>query len=389
MTDFLIKRFIKDSENVSDRSVRESYGVLSGAVGIVLNIFLSALKFVLGIVSKSVSVMADAANNLSDAASSVVTLLGSKISSKPADEKHPYGHGRVEYISAFIVSCIIFIMGFELLISSVKKIVTPETAEFSAVTFAALLISIPVKLWMAYFNNKIAKKIKSLSAKAVVTDSLSDCITTFSVAVCLLISKFTGYNIDGFAGLLVSFLIIRAGFDIINDVISSLMGSMPDPALVSEIEETVLSHKGIVGVHDLMVHDYGPGRVICSIHAEVPAEQDITVSHDIIDNAEEQLMKKFGIMATIHLDPVETKNEKVLTLKKQVKEIVKDIDPEFSIHDFRIVRGNTHTNVLFDVVIPFDCKKTNAEISEKIKKCSYEISSDYYVIAKIEHKFTR
>ncbi len=389
MTDFLIKRFIKDSENVSDRSVRESYGVLSGAVGIVLNIFLSALKFVLGIVSKSVSVMADAANNLSDAASSVVTLLGSKISSKPADEKHPYGHGRVEYISAFIVSCIIFIMGFELLISSVKKIVTPETAEFSAVTFAALLISIPVKLWMAYFNNKIAKKIKSLSAKAVVTDSLSDCITTFSVAVCLLISKFTGYNIDGFAGLLVSFLIIRAGFDIINDVISSLMGSMPDPALVSEIEETVLSHKGIVGVHDLMVHDYGPGRVICSIHAEVPAEQDITVSHDIIDNAEEQLMKKFGIMATIHLDPVETKNEKVLTLKKQVKEIVKDIDPEFSIHDFRIVRGNTHTNVLFDVVIPFDCKKTNAEISEKIKKGIYEISSDYYVIAKIEHKFTR
>lgn len=388
MTNFLIRKFIKDYKNTKDTYVRQQYTFLSGITGIILNIVLCLLKFLVGILTKSVSVTADAVNNLSDASSSVISIFGAKLSAKPADEEHPYGHGRMEYIAAFIVASIIMVMGFELLTSSVSKIINPQDVSFSYGALIALILSIPVKLYLAYFNSKIGKAINSLSVKAVVSDSITDAIATFATIISLAVSGLTKYNIDGFVGLVVAIVIMKAGFDIVNEVVTSLMGSVPDIELVKDIEQCVLSHKEVVGVHDMMVHDYGPNITIASLHAEVPAEQDIMVSHDIIDNIEIEVEEKFGVLLTIHLDPVETQNEEVNRLKGIAENVINEIDKSFSIHDFRIVSGTTHTNLLFDVVIPFGYKTSAPEILNIIKTKVKEIDNSLRVVAKIEHGFT-
>lgn len=385
MTDFLIRKFIKNYEDTNDSLVRQKYSFLSGVTGIVLNIILCILKFITGILTKSVSVTADAVNNLSDASSSVISIVGAKLSLKPADEEHPFGHGRTEYIAAFIVSCVIVVMGIELLTTSVSKIVNPRDVEFSYGALIALIMSVFAKLWLAFFNRKIGQKINSLSVKAVVTDSLTDCIATTATIVSLLVSGLTEYNIDGYIGIIVAVVILKAAYDIVNEVITSLMGSVPDKQLVSDIKDCVLSHKEIVGIHDMLVHDYGPNITIASLHAEVSASQDIMISHDIIDNIEIEVQEKFGVLLTIHLDPIETENETVNKLKEIVEKNVKEIDESFSIHDFRIVSGTTHTNLLFDVVIPFGCTMSNSDILSELKAKIKSIDSTYRVVAKIEH----
>ncbi len=387
MTDFLIKKFVKNYDDVKNVKVRESYGTLSGFTGIFVNILLCLIKFAVGFFTKSLSVTADAVNNLSDASSSIVGILGAKMSAKPADKEHPFGHGRSEYISAFIVASIILFMGFELFKSSLSKIFSPQPVVFSYVSLIVLLISIPFKLFLAVFNNKLAKRTGSLTIKAVVKDSIFDMVATLCVIVGLAVSGLTRYNVDGYLGLIVALLILKAGLDTANEVFTALIGTVPDKKLIENIKKTVLAHDGVVGIHDMMVHDYGPNKIICSLHAEVPASCDILISHDLIDNIEFEINEKFGVLTTIHLDPIETENETVLKLKETTGNIVKSVDTQFSIHDFRVVTGTTHTNLLFDIVVPFGCKMKDNEILEQVNLKIKEINSSYNVVAKIENDF--
>jgi cation diffusion facilitator family transporter len=389
MTAFIIKMFINNHNDINNLKVRAAYGILSGSVGVICNIFLSILKFIAGIITHSISVTADAANNLSDAASSVVTLAGMKIANKPADEDHPFGHGRLEYVAALIVSFMIVMMGFELFKSSLSKILNPQEVIFSLPAFIAVVISIPVKLWLALFNKKLADKTGSLSFKAVMSDSLSDCIATSAVAVALLISKFSGINIDGYIGILVAGIIMKAGIDVVREIISPLLGQYPDPDLIENIEKEIMSYDGITGLHDMILHDYGPGRTIGSVHAEVPANVNLLEIHDVIDNAERKIKDMYGIVLAIHMDPVITDNEKINELKAVAEAKAKELDESFTIHDFRMVDGPTHTNLIFDLVIPHECKLPHSEITEAVTAKFKEINENYFVVMQIEHDYSR
>ena len=387
MTKFLIHKFIpRDAkQNAKDR---QRYGVLSGIVGILCNLLLSVLKFICGTVSHSVSITADAANNLSDASTNIVTVIGAKIASKPVDNDHPFGHGRMEYISALIVDFFIFLMGFELGKSSIEKIIHPQEVRFSAVTVAVLVLSIGVKLWMAYFNQALYKESNNLNLKAVRQDSLNDCISTAAAGAALLLSAFTAFDrADGIMGLLVAAFILAGGVSTLKDIMGPLLGQAPSKELVDEIERRMLAEPLIVGVHDLIIHDYGPGRLMVSLHAEVPGDGDIYALHDAIDTAEYELESKLGCAAVIHMDPVSPDGTKTAHMRDELAEAAKAIEPRLTIHDFRIVDGPTHTNVIFDAVLPNDSALTEDECRAALETLVHSLWKNSHPKVHIDRPF--
>ena len=387
MSNLIIKLFIKDGD-AKDLKTREKYGTLSGGTGIFCNLILCIFKFIVGALSNSVSITADAVNNLSDASSNVVTIFGAKMAGKPVDEDHPFGHGRMEYISALIVSFFIFLMGFELGKSSIEKIIHPEDVKFSAATLIVLLASIAVKICMSFFNNRLFRITNNVNMKAVKQDSLNDCIATAATIAALLISSFTPFKrADGIIGVIVAIIVIIAGIGILKDIISNLLGKAPDPELVKQIEDIMLAENDIAGVHDLIVHDYGPGRIIASAHAEVPCNVDVLKLHDMIDNVEKLISRRLNIMICIHMDPVVVDDEKINEYKTATAEIIKKYDENFSFHDFRVVEGKTHTNFIFDLVIPHQYKKENSVILKEIRSIFKEKNPDINLVITIEHSF--
>lgn len=368
MTNLLIKLFVKDSKNTSDPAVRKRYGYLGAFTGIVLNILLFLGKLIAGILSGGISVIADAFNNLSDAGSSIMTFVGFKMAGMPADSEHPYGHGRMEYVSGIIISFIIMMMGFELGKSSVEKIFSPEKSEFRILAVCVLGVSLLVKLWMALFNTKLGKKIDSNTMKAAAADSLSDCISTSVVIICMFIQMFTGFDLDAYAGIVVALFILYTGFNTFNESLTPLLGTKPKKELVDEIENTVMSYDGIVGVHDLMVHDYGVGRMVISLHAEISSKTDIMLAHELIDLIEDDLREKYRCNVTIHMDPVVVNDEKVDEIKKTVLDIIENIDSSLTIHDFRMTDGVSRINVIFDLVTPFGFRYKDSELATMVKE---------------------
>ena len=333
MTGLLIKLFVKNSEDILNPDVRKKYGTLSGGVGIVCNILLFVCKVITGIVSSSISVIADAFNNLSDAASSIITIIGFKLADKPADNEHPYGHGRYEYLSGLLIAFLIIMTAVELLKSSVDKIFSATEVEFSVFSLVILVLSIGVKFWMALFNKKIGRKLSASAMLATAADSLSDCIATGAVLISLIVGHIFNINIDGYTGVLVALFVFKAGFDAANDTLKPLLGQAPDPEFVRALENSVLEDNKIKGIHDLHIHDYGPGRVVVSLHAEIPAEMNVMEAHDIIDSTEDKIKKKYKCDISIHMDPVETENEKVNELKSVVGNIINEISPRLNFHD--------------------------------------------------------
>lgn len=388
MITLLSKVFIKNRTDYSDPKVRETYGSLCGGVGIFLNIILFAAKLIAGVLAASVSVTADAFNNLSDAGSSIVTMIGFKLAGKKPDPDHPYGHGRLEYVSGLIVSMIIIVMGFELMLSSVKKIIHPEAAEFSIIAICILIGSIIVKGYMFFYNSRISKKIDSVAMKATALDSLTDCIATFAALVSIIAGKLWGWKIDGWCGAVVSLFVLYSGFNSAKETISPLLGQPPTEELVKGIEETVTAHDEVLGIHDLMVHDYGPGRMIMSLHAEVPASGNVLELHDVIDNIERELKEKYSCEAVVHMDPIENDDERTTELKAVSQKILNEIDPAIKMHDFRIVAGPTHTNIIFDAVVPFGYRLTDSELRSAISEGIKEKCGDtYFAVVNIDKAY--
>ena len=376
MTEFLIKHFIKDYKEVEKMSVRTAYGVLASIVGIFCNVFLFVVKFVVGFILHSVSVTADAFNNLSDAGSSIISFVGVKMAEKPADRDHPFGHGRIEYIAALVVSFLVLEVGFTFLKDSIGKIQTPETLNFQGFSVVILILSIAVKLWLGLFNRKLGEKINSKVMMAVFADSMGDVITTGATILSLIFFRLTGINIDGIVGVGVALVVMWAGVGIARDTLEPLIGEAIDPEVYEEIKSFVESYDGIEGTHDLIVHNYGPGRSMASIHAEVPNDVDIEQSHEIIDRIERDTAKKLGIFLVIHMDPVEMKDQRVLQIRDRAVQILRELDPACSIHDFRVVHGEKQINLIFDMVIPIEYdEKMRAELpqklAERLKKADY------------------
>lgn len=370
--------------------MRSSYGVLCGGFGIFLNILLFIGKFLAGTLAKSVSITADAFNNLADAGSSIITLLGFRLARQKPDTKHPFGHGRIEYIAGLLVSAAIILMGFELAKSSISKIISPEPIEFSVLTAAILVCSILVKLYMVFYNKSIGKKIKSATLGATALDSCSDCIATSVVLVSSLIAHFFKINIDGYCGVLVAAFVIYSGIRALQETITPLLGQAPDREFIERIQKLIEEFPEITGIHDLIVHDYGPGRLMISLHAEMPVyeDSDIFAMHDIIDNAERLLSNELECLVTIHLDPTRSNDEKVAELKAKTVNVLHGISPELSLHDFRVVPGPTHTNLIFDVVIPFDLKLKEDEITEKLNSAVSEWDdAKYYVVVSFDRPY--
>ena len=383
----LVRLFIKDCDNVTDPAVRERYGILSGAVGIALNLLLSAGKLFAGLMTGSISITADAFNNLSDAGSSVVTLVGFKLAGQKADDGHPFGHGRMEYLAGLLVSLMILLVGVELGRSSIGKILRPEAVDFSMVSTGILAASILVKLWMGQFNRGLGRKIGSAAMAATAADSLSDAVATAAVLAGTLVNRFAHVNIDGWVGLAVAVFILRSGWGAAKDTINPLLGESPDPELVKQLRELVLSHPQVVGMHDLIIHDYGPGRRLCSFHAEVPQDADILDAHDAIDHIEREIKEKFGIETTVHMDPIATADEKVNQLRRQVADLARVVEPEMTIHDFRVVRGPTHTNVIFDAVVPHKCRLTDEEVLQRLRQAVSALDPAYQAVIQIDRAY--
>ena len=387
MISVLAKWLIPNREQVEDGAVRRAWGALCGFVGIGLNILLFAGKLAAGTLSGSIAITADAFNNLSDAGSSVVTLLGFRLAGKKPDAGHPFGHGRLEYVSGLIVAGLILLMGAELAKSSVDKILHPEAVTFSWLAAGILLASIGVKLYMYLYNRAVGKKIKSAAMSATAADSLSDTAATSAVLLAMVIGKLTDVQLDGWVGLVVALFILWSAVQAARDTISPLLGQAPDPMLVKEIESLVMAHDTVVGIHDLVVHDYGPGRCIISLHAEVPADEQVLELHDVIDNIEEELAQKLRCEAVIHMDPVVVGDPTVTALHQQVAALVKTIDPRITIHDFRMVPGQTHTNLIFDAVIPFDERLTRQQVADRIRQMVSEMEGDYRAVVKVENSY--
>lgn len=386
MIEFLIRRFVPDWQQVQRTDVRERYGTLAAAVGILSNIFLCIIKGLIGLFSGSIAVTADAVNNLSDAGSSVITLLAFKIAGKPADEEHPYGHARMEYISGMAVSFIIILLGLELMGSSFEKILHPEEVGVSALTYLVLIVSIAVKLWQGMFNRNLGKRISSEALQATAADSLNDVFSTGAVLLSTLVYQFTAIPIDGWVGMLVAIFITISGVKLIMETGSPLLGQAPDPQMVRELEEKITAYDGVIGIHDLQVHNYGPGRVFATVHAEVPANCDILVSHDIIDNIEREVGHEMNLNLVIHMDPVVTDDERLNQLHAQVQLIVAGIDSNLSMHDFRAVFGPTHTNLVFDVVVPPGFSLSDSELSRRIEQQVQTLGS-YFCVITVDHNY--
>ncbi|WP_147634082.1 cation diffusion facilitator family transporter [Treponema pectinovorum] len=385
----LSRLFIKDWKNYSDKRVRHSYGILTGIAGIGFNILLFFVKIMIGIFSKSVAITADAFNNLSDAASSFVQVLGFKLSLKKADKEHPFGHGRIEYISGLIISFLILLMGFKLLESSVISFFKPAKIDFSILSFFILMSSIFVKFYMYFYNHRIAKKIDSLTLEAAAKDSLSDCLSTAIVIISGIFGRFTDFPLDSIAGFIVSFFIIYEGFKSAKETAQPLLGTPPTKEFVKQIEEEVLKHKPIYSMHDLIVHNYGPGRLIISLHAEVPGDVNIFELHDVIDNTENDLNKKFNCQAVIHMDPIDTHNKRLKEIKNFLLLNISKIYQGLNIHDVRLVPGKTHSNLIFEVVKPFNCEIPNKILNEKIKDLLKKQYSDVNCVISFESPFVQ
>lgn len=388
MTDFLVRHFVKDYEHTEKVSVRTAYGVLASIVGIICNIFLFLVKLVVGLMVHSVSVMADAFNNLSDAGSSLISFVGVKIASKPADEEHPFGHGRMEYISALIVSFLVLEVGFTFLKDSISKIKSPEAIRFQMVSVVILLLSICVKLWLGLFNRKLGKKIDSKVMIAVFTDSMGDVLTTTATIVSLLFFHFTEINIDGIVGIGVALVVMWAGVGIAKDTLEPLLGEAIDPEEYQRIKKFVGSYDGIIGSHDLIVHNYGPNRSMASIHAEVPNNADIKESHEIIDKIERDAIENLGIFLVVHMDPVEVEDKNVLRIRDFANKQIAEIDSSCSIHDFRMVDGTHQINLIFDLVVPREYNhEKQKEIEEALCRRLKEQDPRYAFVITVEHNF--
>lgn len=368
MTSLLIRLFIKDHKNTKSASVRAKYGTLAGAVGIVTNLIVAAVKFIVGIIAGSVSVMADATNNFSDAGSSLVTMVGFKLSGKPADRKHPFGHARIEYLTGLIVSFIIVMLGFTFLTESIGKIINKSESHFTTLALIILGISIAAKLWQGFFYRSMAARIGSDSLKASAQDSFNDVISSAVVLIGALVGKFTTLEIDGYVGVAVAIFILVSGVKLVIETADPLLGVPPEKETVQALSDKILSYEGVVGVHDLIIHSYGANRIFCSVHAEVPADVDVMLSHDIIDNIEEDVYQEMGISLVIHLDPITVGDERIDEMKATLAKILAETSKSLHYHDFRAVFGITHDNVLFDLVLPMDFSLTEEEITSLITK---------------------
>lgn len=387
MIKILARIFIKDSHNYKDPTVRRYYGILCGICGIILNVILFFIKIFAGIISGAISIMADAFNNLSDAGTSIITLIGFKLSGTKPDSDHPFGHGRFEYITGLAVSMVIGLMGFELGIESVKKIIHPVSIEFSYLTLGILIASVIIKLYMALYNRSVDKKINSPSLSATAADSLSDCVATTVIIISMLIFKIWGWNVDAWCGLAVSCFILFNAFKAAKETISPLLGQPPEPEFVESISSLVLAEECVLGIHDLIVHDYGPGRVMISLHAEVSADADLMETHDAIDNIERMLREKLNCDAVIHMDPVLNDDETTNYLKETVSQLVKNIGENVTIHDFRVVSGPTHTNLIFDIVIPYELNLDTKAVTEKVNALISSLDGNFYPVFNIDNSY--
>lgn len=386
MTKLLMKLFLPAGGDPKDPEVRKKYGTLSGTTGIVLNVLLFLGKLFSGLITGSIAVVADAVNNLSDAASSVMTLVGFRMAGQEADEDHPFGHGRIEYITGLIVAMAILLMGLEIGKSSVEKIFRPEELSFSWLAVGILVAAIGVKLWMYFFNRTLGRSIQSAAMEATAADSLSDAVSTSVVLLATLVGHFTQLRIDGFAGLLVAVFIFKTGLDAAKETLDPLLGRPMDPELAQEIDKLALEHPYILGIHDLVYHDYGPGRAMMSFHAEVPADADFLDVHDMIDHIEREMKKKHHIETVIHMDPV-VNDERTRDLREQVAQLAKTLDPSITIHDFRITAGPRHVNMIFDMVVPFGFRLSDVQVKEEMEKLVRGLSENYYTVIQVDHSY--
>ena len=389
MNDFLCKIFIKDYQNTKDADVRQRYGKFAGIVGIVSNTLLCIAKILVGILGGSISIIADSINNLTDASSSVVTLAGFKLASLPEDKEHPYGHARIEYISGMIVSMLIVLVGVELIKSSVDKIIHPSPVEFSWTMAAVLILSIAVKIWQALFNIHIGKKIDSLTLAATGADSRNDVIATSAVLAGILVDRFFSLQIDGYVGCLVALFILWSGISLIKETASPLLGEAPDPQLVDAIRDMTLSYEGVLGIHDLVVHNYGPGKIFASLHVEVDADGDLMESHDMVDNIERELAEKLCIQITCHLDPIRINDPLVRQMTDLAEKTAAGIEGVSNVHDLRIVKGPTHTTVIFDVAVSPECKTSDDEVRKLFEDAVKRLNSHYFVVINFDRSYIK
>ena len=388
MHNFLFQKLIKNYEDVSNPRVRDQYGKVAGIVGILSNTLLCIMKIIVGLVSGSIAIVADAVNNLADAASSLITLIGFKLASMPEDKKHPYGHARIEYLAGLLVSVIIIIAGFELAKSSVSKIISPSPTEFSAAVVIVLLLAIVIKVWQARFNISAGKKIDSLTLIATGADSRNDVIATGAVLFSLLVGHFTHLQIDGVTGLLVALFIIWSGISLVRETVSPLLGEAPDPALVKNIEQMASSYDGVLGIHDLVVHNYGPGKIFASLHIEVDGSVDVMVSHDLIDNIERDIAQKLKINITVHMDPIDLADPNREPLKHLILGEIQHLPCVKGFHDLRIVPGATHSNVVFDILLSPDCTMTKEEIAQIFTSAISHYNPKFYTVIQFDTDYT-
>lgn len=389
MGKLLIRIFVKDHENTDDPRVRERYGKFAGVVGIVSNLILCIMKILIGLVSRSIAIIADGINNLADASSSIITLVGFKLASQPEDEDHPYGHARIEYLTGLFISIVIIVIGLQLLRTSIDKIMHPDPLEFSCLTIIILVAAILIKLWQSLFNRSIGRKIRSVTLMATAADSRNDVISTSAVLVSVIVGKFTGIQIDGYMGCLVALFIIWSGIQLVRETTSPLLGEAPDQELVDSIAEIVKKEPGVLGIHDLMVHNYGPGKIFASMHIEVDADGDLMESHDMIDNIEKRIKDELHVEFVVHMDPVKTDDPLITKMKKIIADALLPLDGVDNIHDFRIVPGPTHTNIIFDVVLAADCSLSEKEITGIAAEAARSVDNDFYVVITFDHAYTR
>lgn len=388
MTEWLIHRFIPDYEQTEDPKVRQRYGTLSSLTGIACNLVLFVVKLVMGMLSNSIAITSDAFNNLSDSASCIVTLFGYKLAAKPADKDHPFGHGRMEYLTSLVLAAVILFVGFELLSGSVDKIIHPQPVHFSLAVLLSLLASIGLKLWMCGFNRKLGNRIQSGVMLATAQDSLNDVAATFATVISLLLSLVTDLPVDGVMGIIVSLFVFVCGYGIIKDTVNQLLGQPADPQLVRNIRQVMLSRPQILGIHDMIIHSYGPGNLIGSAHAEVSSSGNLLQIHDTIDEIEKQIYEQLHVMMTIHMDPIETDSPQVAEGRQLITRILGQIDPSLTFHDFRIVSGPTHTNLIFDVVVPFDCPLSFDQIRRQVEEQLAAQPETWYAVITFDRDYT-
>lgn len=387
MTNWLVKKFVKNYTDLQNQKVREQYGMLSSVVGIVCNVLLFLIKYTMGTLANSIAILSDGFNNLSDSASCVITMFGYKMAAKPADKDHPFGHGRAEYLTSLVIAVIIMLVGFELLSSSVQKVMHPEAVAFSWVVLASLVVSVLLKLWMSLFNRTLGNRVQSSVMLATAQDSKNDVIVTVATVIALISALFTDLPVDGVMGVLVSLFVLYSGYGIIKDTVDMLLGQPLDPELAGQLKELVLAHEQILGIHDLIIHCYGPGKMIGSAHVEVSAEGNLLDIHDEVDSIEKEIFLQLHIMMTLHMDPIELNNQLVKKCRKLVERIIQEKDESLSIHDFRVVSGPTHTNLIFDLLIPYESKYSNEEIKAYIDGELEKEPCTYYTVITFDRSY--